>query len=342
MATTLPSGKGTRSASFLSFLLWREALVSWGIPLILVGTIGVFAVLGGFAAIAQSTGVLAIGCLVLVLLLFFLLRALLTDTAEPRLRTWVPILGVGWLAITCGQLYFAVFVGHQVFTGSVTTEGESTPFSLEAQGTPYELVVAGNFVPGQPGSAREAGYSVLLEKEEKAVQEFTGVLSEHWGRQRVGRRATAPVRQLHDHALHPFVSPGEGSYVLKAGHIDAQLSQPLTVFLYRDTFPQKTFWVLSALLLLGAYGLETVIGKKEQGFLLGTATAVAFVLIFPYSGAPPHTYQNLIGAAMIAVFLGPIGGWIFRMVADAIWKRVSRTGKIPSTPPGGKEKNKKR
>ena len=342
MATTLSSGRGSHPAASLSFLLWQEALISWGIPLILIGTIGVFAVLGGLAVISQSTGILAIGCLVLVLLLFFLLRGLLTSTADPRLRTWVPILSVGWLAITCAQLYFAVFVGHQIFTGSVTTEGESASFSLETQGTPYELVVAGNFVEGQPGSAREASYSVLLEKEGKPVQEFTGVLSEHWGRQRVGRRATAPVRQLHDHALHPFISPGEGNYVLKAGHIDAQLSQPLTVFLYHDTFPQKTFWMLSAMLLLGAYILETVIGKKEQGFLLGTAGAVAFVLIFPYSGTPPHTYQNLIGAAMIAVFLGPLGGWIFRLVADVIWKKMSRKNKTSAAPLGGKEKNKKR
>lgn len=342
MATMSSSGKGTRPASSLSFLFWREAFVSWGIPLVLVGAIGVFAILGGFDAVAQSTGVLAIGCLALVLLLFFLLRALLTTTAEPRLRIWALALGVGWLAITCSQLYFAVFVGRQMFAGSVTTEGESTPFSLEAQGTPYDLVVAGNFVQGQPGSAREAGYSVLLEQEGKTVQEFTGVLSEHWGRQRVGRRATAPVRQLHDHALHPFVSPGEGNFSLKAGRIDAQLSQPLTVILYRDTFPQRTLWVLSALLLLGAYGLETITGKKEQGFLLGTAAAVVFVLIFPFSGAPPHTYQNLIGAAMIAVFLGPVAGWIFRMVADAIWKNTRRISKTSAAHSGGKEKDKKR
>jgi hypothetical protein len=335
MATPLSSGKRTRSSS-LSFLLWWEAFIGWGIPLILVGTLGVFAVLGGLAVIAQSTGILAIGCLILVLLLFFLLRALLPGTVEPRLRTWVPIMGVGWLAITGLQLYFAVYVGNQVFTGAVTTEGESAAFSLEAPGSRYDLVIAGNFVPGQPGSSREAGYKVLLEKEGKVVQEFAGVLSEHWGRQRVGRRATAPVRQLHDHELHPFVSPGEGSYVLKSERIDAQLAQPLTVLLYRDTFPQKTFWVLSALLLLGAYWLEKATGEKEQGILLGTATAVAFVMTFSHSGAPPHTYQNLIGAAMIAVFIGPVTGWIFRLVADALRKKLKRTSRTKSAPLGRK------
>jgi hypothetical protein len=61
---------------------------------------------------------------------------------------------------------------------------------------------------------------------------------------------------------------------------------------------------------------------KDAGLVLATAGAIAFVLIFPHLGVPPHTYQNLIGAVMIAAMAGPLGGWLFRVLADLVWKTL--------------------
>jgi len=339
MATASSRGKTVRPAQSATLLFWRDALFSWGVPLLLAGAIGVIAFLGAFDEIAQSTGIVALGWLLLLLLLFFLLQSTFA-TGDARLRPWMLTFGLAWLAITWTQVYFTVFVGQQVFTGTVGMDG-ATALSLEASGTVYDLVVEGNFVTAPGGVGREAGYNLSLEQGGQPIQSFTGVLSEHWGRQRLGRRGSASVRQLHNHGLHRFPSPGEGTYQLKATRIDGQLTPTLTVTLYRDTYPQKTFWVLSLLLLVGAYLLEVLYLGKDAGLVLATAGALAFVLIFPHLGVPPHTYQNLIGAVMVAAMAGPLGGWLFRTLADAVWKALGVSKTEVKGPTQGKEKVKK-
>jgi hypothetical protein len=134
------------------------------------------------------------------------------------------------------------------------------------------------------------------------------------------------------------VSPGEGTYQLTAVRIDPQLTPTLSVFLYRDTYLKKTFWVLSALLLIGAYIGEVLLAGKEVPLVLVTSVALIFVLIFHNLGVPPHSYRDLIGAAMIAAIAGPLGGWIFRVVADAIGKSFGFSRFKPATVSGGKGK----
>lgn len=339
MATASSRSKTARPTQSVRLFLWRDALFSWGIPLLLVGAMGIIAFLGGFDEIAQSTGIVALGWISLLILLFFLLQSALA-TGDTRLRTWAFAFGLAWIAITWTQVYFTVFVGQQVFTGAVGMDG-TTALSLEAPGTVYDLVVEGNFITTPGGVGREAGYGLSLEQDGQPIQSFTGVLSEHWGRQRLGRRGSASVRQLHNHGLHRFQSPGEGTYQLKATRIDGQLTPTLTVTLYRDTYPQKTFWVLNLLLLVGAYLLEVLYLGKDAGFVLATAGALAFVLIFPHLGVPPHTYQNLIGAVMIAALAGPLGGWLFRTLADVVWKTFGFSKAEAIGVARGKEKKRK-
>ena len=57
MATAPTRGKPTQTVSPLTLLLWQETLLSWGIPLFLVGAMAVVALLGAFGQIAQPTGV---------------------------------------------------------------------------------------------------------------------------------------------------------------------------------------------------------------------------------------------------------------------------------------------
>src|SRR6059036_3447719 len=90
MATAPTRGKPTQTVSPLTLLLWQETLLSWGIPLFLVGAMAVVALLGAFGQIAQPTGVTILGCLLLLLVGFSLFRTVLTGTVEPRLKalTW--------------------------------------------------------------------------------------------------------------------------------------------------------------------------------------------------------------------------------------------------------------
>ena len=76
-----------------------------------------------------------------------------------------------------------------------------------------------------------------------------------------------------------------------------------------------TWWTV--LLLIGAYVGEVLSGEDTAPFVLVTASALAFVLIFLNLGVPPHSYRDLVGAVMVAGVTGPVGGWIFRVIADA-------------------------
>ena len=79
MAPAPARGKNTRPAQSLTLLLWQDALLSWGIPVLLGGAIAVVVVLSSLEQIPQSTGIVVLGWL---LLLLRLRRRLL----RPRLK----------------------------------------------------------------------------------------------------------------------------------------------------------------------------------------------------------------------------------------------------------------
>jgi hypothetical protein len=322
--------------------MWQDALLNWGIPLLLGGAILVVALLGAFEQIATPTGVSTLGCLLLLFVGFFLFKPLLSGTVEPRLKLLTWGFALAWVVITCLQLYFAVFVGQELASSNLAMDSGGMVLTLGPQGIVYDLVVDGNFaaVAGEVG--REAGYSLGLQKEGQKVQDFNGVFSEHWARQRLGRRGSTTSRRLHTHVLHSLVSPGEGTYQLTVTRIDPQLTPTLHVSLYRDTYPEKTFWLLSALLLIGAYIGEIWHAATEAPLVLATASALAFVLLFRNLGVPPHSYQDLVGAVMVAALIGPLGGWIFRFFADTVSKSLGIAKPKPVAVSGGKGKGTKR
>jgi hypothetical protein len=81
------------------------------------------------------------------------------------------------------------------------------------------------------------------------------------------------------------------------------------------------------LLLIGAYACEVLHAGKESFLVLVTASALVFVLIFRNLNAPPHGYQDLLGAVMIAAIAGPSGGWLFGSIADLIWRSLGLSGR---------------
>src|SRR2546422_3039865 len=188
MATASTRGKNVRPSSSFSMFMWQEALFDWGIPLLLGAGIAVVVLLSLLDEIASTTGVTALGSLLLLLLIFFPLKTALSGTVEPRLKAFILGFSVAWIGITCAQVYFAIFVGSLVGGGSVAAGGTAMTLSLGEQGTIYDLVVEGNFAAAAGDVGREAGYTLALEQDGKKIQEFTGVFSERSVRQRLGRR----------------------------------------------------------------------------------------------------------------------------------------------------------
>jgi len=342
MATASTRGKNLRPARPVSLILWQDALVEWVIPIVLVGALISVSLLGAFEQISHTTGVLALGCLLLLLVAFLLFKPLLlTETVEARLKRITWGFAAVWVVLTGVQLYSAIFVGEEVAQGGISTESGGVDLTLGAPGTVYDLVVEGNFANAAGEGGRTGGYTLLLTKDGQKVQELTGNFTETMARQRLGRRGSTMTRRLHNHVLHPLVSPGEGAYHLTLTRIDPQLSPMLQVALYRDTYPEKTFWVLSALLLIGAYIGEIWYAAVEPPLVLVTAAALTFVLTFRHLGVPPHTYQDIIGALMVAAIFGPIVGWLFHVVADLIAKNCGYARLKPTPAIGGKGGKKK-
>jgi len=339
MATASTRGKNVRPSPPFPMLIWKEALFDWGIPLLLGGGIAVVALLAILSKIAPTSGVTALGCLLLLLIVFFPLKIALSGAGESRLKALILGFSLVWIGITCAQLYFAIFVGSLAGGGSIATEGVAMALPLGEQGTIYDLVVEGKFAAAAGDIGREAGYTLSLEKDGKKIQEFTGVFSERSVRQRLGRRGSTTSHQLHNHVLHSVVSPGEGTYQLTALRIDPQLAPTLSVSLYRDIYPEKTFWLLNVLLLIGAYIGEVLLAGQEVPLVLVTTVALIFVFTFRNLGVPPHSYRDLIGAAMIAAIAGPLGGWVFRIIADAVGKSFGFSVNRPA--PAAKGKGKK-
>lgn len=322
MAAASTHRKKVRTVQSVRWLLWQEALLNWGIPLLLGGVIAVVAALGALEVVAQTTGLATLGWLLLLLVAFLTFRAALIGTVP--FNRWALTLGVSliWLGITCTQLYFVLFVGQEIATGIIGPERAETAFLLGQTGTVYDLVIAGSFVPLSGAVGSEGGYRLSLEREGQVVQTLNGAFSEHWVRRRLGRRGSTTSLELHNHVLHRVQSAGEGMYQLKFIRIDPQLQPTLQMTLYRDIYPQKTFWVIDALLFLGAYLYEIVQAGREIPLVLVTATTLATLLIFHNLAIPPPSYRHLIGAVMIAGLVGPLGGWTFRLVADAVCRRL--------------------
>jgi hypothetical protein len=341
MATAPSRGKNARSTPPITLLLWQDALLEWGIPTILIGAMAAVALLGAFEVLAQTTGVLTLGCLLLVLVGFFLFKPLLIGAANTERRPLTWGLAAVWLLLTCAQFYFAIFVGQEVTAGAIATDGTGIDLPLATKGTVYDLIVEGKFATAGEG-AREGGYSLLLEQNGQKVQEYTGKLTETLSQQRLGRRGSTTTRHLHNHALHPLISPGEGAYRLTVARVDPQLTPTLQIALYRDTYPEKTFWLLSVLLLIGAYIVELWNIAIEPPLVMATAAAIVFGLTFRNLGVPPHSYQDIVGAVMVAAIGGPLIGWVFHFIADFIARNLGFSHTKLHAALDGKSSKKKR
>jgi hypothetical protein len=323
MATVSMQKEDGRPRRSLTWLLWQEALLSWGIPLLLIGAMAVMATLGFFDLIGQIVGVAVLGWLLLLVVAFFTFRAALTGVPQSKLKTWTVGLSLVWIILTVFQFSYTIFARQRIATETVGPETTAT-LALEGGGAAYDLVVEGTFVPMAGETARQAGYQLVLEKDGTSIQTLTGTFSEQWVRQRLGRRGSTRSLQVHNHVLHHLQNGAGGTYRLKLVSLDPQLQPSLQISLYRNTYPQKTFWLLDAFLLLGAYLLETLVAAQEVPLLLITATILAFLMTFQNNEIPPPSYRHLIGAALIAVIAGPLGGWGFRLVANSVRRGLSR------------------
>lgn len=320
MRTPSHRAKPLSGTPSLTLLLWQETLLSWGIPAFLVVCMVVVILLATFTGLPTVEGIILLGWFLLLLVAFYPLRTAVQTAAGSRRKLMVLAFGVAWIAVMASHFYFAASVGPQLMTGSVAPDGPGLLLPLEGPKYAYDLVVQGTFVAGSEGVAREASYDLSLEKGGEKVRDLEGTFSEQWYRRR-SRRGGTTTHELRNREAHLLRNLPEGSYRIRVARLDSLLEPRLTVTLFRDLYPERTFWLLSALLLIGACVIEAM--ARQSAFVTATAMAVIFVVVLRALSAPPHGYSDLFGALVVAALAGPAAGWVVKRIAGRV-SRLSR------------------
>ena len=187
---------------------------------------------------------------------------------------------------------------------------------------PYELVVSGRFK--QAGTAEaEASYNVEVEGNGK--DDVAGEIKRSTHHYRTGRRgATTASLEERTESVHRLDHVMGGTLTVSADAIDDQLDNGLTVGVRAAGPRREIFWVLGALAMLLGLILDSrlaidirdedrkVRGPKRDVTYLGAATAVmlVFAINFPMEATPHSLVRAAIGAFLLALIVGGVGGWL--------------------------------
>jgi hypothetical protein len=184
---------------------------------------------------------------------------------------------------------------------------------LDAPGR-YEALVSGHFK--QAGSAEaEASYDIEARTGLDA-ESFSGTLKRSLMRVRAGRRGgvstTLAERTENLHRLTKTLGP---QITFSTASLDPQLGPEGLTIAVRPAGPNPiVFWVLSALavaLALFFDGILTEPRARERTYLaMAAGLALVFGIAFPDDATPHSLVRPAVGAFVLALLTGAIGGWM--------------------------------
>lgn len=178
----------------------------------------------------------------------------------------------------------------------------------------YEAIVSGHFK--QAGSAEaEASYDIEARTGMDA-ESFSGTLKRSLMRVRAGRRGgvstTLAERTENVHRLGKVQGP---QLTFSTSSLDPQLGPDGLTIAVRPAGPNPIlFWVLSALAVaLGLFfdGILTEPRGRERTYLtMAAGLALVFGIAFPDDATPHSLVRPAVGAFVLALLTGAIGGWM--------------------------------
>jgi hypothetical protein len=283
---------------------------AWAIPIAAGAAFLVCAVLGVADVVRMDVALALATGAGLVLLVYIGLRPLLDGRAA---RSGWPLaagLAAVWTAATYAPFHARLFPGTPLVAGAqVSASGTGLPLRIPAQGhRQIDLLLEGKLPPPAAGSvAPPVHFTLTLEGEDTSPRTVSGVFEDTLRTQRLGRRGTAVVHQMHTADRRVVSNPERGDLSLTQLVLEPAGSHAISVTAYAHPLPGPFVLALAVAALLGAVVAFDRLGpapETDGALTLATAAAVGTAIIFWTSNAIHPDFRTLIGSA---IFGGPLG-----------------------------------
>ena len=186
---------------------------------------------------------------------------------------------------------------------------------------PLELIVSGR-LKGQANAEADANYSIKVDGQQGS-DEIDGTLKRELRQFRAGRRGGMATSVMERTENAHRLPTARGDLTLTTDGIDEKLEDGLMVSV-RPAGPSPTiFYVLGALAILLALGLDARLvdpkTKAKSYLAAGAAFAFVFSVHFPDEATPHALVRPALGAALVAVLIGALGGWVLGAAARLLF-----------------------
>ncbi len=298
--------------------LWfEEAWEGWLKPMGLIALLGLAYLLYKFDLVAEP--------LAGAVLVFGIILGSIAATALPAFpmarSPGMRAAFVAFLAI------WAVSTGYPSLRSAIPpgalAEVHLAPNALSAKAdvpprSSLEVTVSGRFKT-QGMQEAEANYSVTVAGGGNS-DDVSGSLKRSLMRFRAGRRGgTSTALSEHTEQAHRLPSVRGGELVISTDGLDEQLADGLTVSVRSGGPNPLIFIIASVVALLMAIFFDARLydpkGKVKTYLTAGVALTLVFAINFPMEATPHSLVRPAVGAAVLAILIGGIGGWIVGSVA---------------------------
>ena len=298
-----------------------DALDGWIIPTIAA----VIAILGATgAAVGVVTEPIGLAIAILGLLVLGAERGVAKAVAagSPGLPVVLAI-AAAWVFVCYGPFHPLLFPGDPLHAPvTLHAADASLPITLPTTGHPEVEIMLEGQLPANPsgGPAMPVQYSLTIGDASGGTQVVTGRFDEQLKTQRLGRRGSATVIQMHHDERHLVSNPGKGDLVLQGVTLEPSAGAAMTVTAFAHHLPSLPVCVILALIALAAVvAIDTRLIPDSDGTLTFITPAAFGAAIALWTSNTVHpTVSSLIGAT---IFGGPVG----LAVGALLWAVARRT-----------------
>ncbi|HVN84276.1 MAG TPA: hypothetical protein VMW17_05465 [Candidatus Binatia bacterium] len=315
-----------RSTTSLTQLTILDALRTWVVPAVTLPGALIIYVLYNVEMVERELSVTILGVLTLITLVWLGVRGFIHERTSQRTAVIVGAYALMWMAATTVPFLALVDPGSPIFSAPLHAN-DTVTLPLENRPGEYRLVVEGAFAPTSGQSTRLAHYRLSL-RGGGGEQSLEGRFSERFLQQRLGRRGSATVRDLHTATQHDVVSDGTPLTLALSELAPIDTINSVTVHLYPERFPKVVFVGVAILLAAGAVVVDAWRSREQTSGLLTTITlgAVFAIAGLRWWGGPHPGFGQLAVEGLI----GGVAGSLTAVALDRLVRPLLR--RLPAAP----------
>ena len=316
-----PARTKARSSSSYAMTAAADALNGWAIP----ATAAVIAIMGATgAALGVFNEPFGLAITILGLLVLGAERGLAkaVAAATPGLPVVLAI-AAAWVFVCYAPFHPLLFPGEPLHAPvTLHAADASLPMTIPTTGHgAVEIMLEGQLPPNPSGGpALPVQYSLTIGDAGGGTQVVTGRFDEQLKTQRLGRRGSATVIQMHHGERHLVSNPGSGDLVLQGVTLEPSDGAAMTVTAFAHHLPSLPVCAILGLVALAAVvAIDTRLIPDSDGTLTFITPAAFGAAIALWTSNTVHpTVSSLIGAT---IFGGPVG----LAVGALLWAVARRT-----------------